>query len=181
MSHSLTPLCPLHSMSVLPSGHLKLSDMGLCKKVDFDEMLSDGASVHRYAAKPSYTLQITDTATPSSSLDHSIPPHPIPVNRKLCPHLSLSNHHLLLSPAARPRRRVVKAGMETPRRAPTTAATPMGPTPTATASSPTRPSARPTTSRPRYGFQALSQVPRALVVVIAFRLAPSSSPFESPP
>lgn len=39
-------------MPMLPAGHLKLSDMGLCKKVDFDEMLSDGASVHRYAPTP---------------------------------------------------------------------------------------------------------------------------------
>jgi hypothetical protein len=41
---------------MLPAGHLKLSDMGLCKKVDFDEMLSDGASVHRYDNHSSYTL-----------------------------------------------------------------------------------------------------------------------------
>jgi serine/threonine kinase 38 len=30
-------------------GHLKLSDMGLCKKVDFDEILNDGASVSAHA------------------------------------------------------------------------------------------------------------------------------------
>jgi len=30
-------------------GHLKLSDMGLCKKVDFDEMLHDGSSVTAHA------------------------------------------------------------------------------------------------------------------------------------
>lgn len=55
MSHSLTVPCPLY---VLPAGHLKLSDMGLCKKVDFDEMLSDGASVHRYAIIPHILLFI---------------------------------------------------------------------------------------------------------------------------